>query len=126
MGRPLLLRSRKVTLPPKIEATTCEVIIPIQEVVVPGQNIDHRLQVKISAAGVYLDNNPHSGFVYLFTALHALHVAGGMAALAGLALAAWRQARPCLRERWTGVTALYWHFMDGLWIYLLVVLFAWK
>lgn len=81
---------------------------------------------QLTAAGIYLSTNPHSGFFYLLTALHGLHVAGGLAALGWLLVQAWREVRPCLRERWLGVTALYWHFMDGLWIYLLVLLFVWR
>jgi heme/copper-type cytochrome/quinol oxidase subunit 3 len=25
-----------------------------------------------------------------------------------------------------GATALYWHFMDGLWVYLFILLFLWR
>jgi cytochrome c oxidase subunit III len=62
--------------------------------------------------GFYLSTNPHSSFVYLFTALHAMHVIGGIVALS-------MRARP-------DAVALYWHGMAVLWTYLLVVLFVWK
>lgn len=78
---------------------------------------------QLAGAGIYLGSNPHAGFVYVLTALHGIHIAGGIAALGWLILQTWRDARPCLRERWLGVTALYWHFMDGLWVYLFVLLF---
>ncbi len=82
---------------------------------------------QLAAAGVYLSTNPHASFFYLLTALHGLHLFGGLLALAwlrvaaagGVEPAAWGPAR---LWRWTDATALYWHFMDGLWIYLLVLL----
>jgi heme/copper-type cytochrome/quinol oxidase subunit 3 len=29
-------------------------------------------------------------------------------------------------KRRTEVTAIYWHFMDGLWLYLALLLFVWR
>lgn len=82
---------------------------------------------ELAVAGVYLNTNPHASFFYLLTALHGLHLFGGLLALAYLRVAAqgtiepsaWGPAR---LWRWCDATALYWHFMDGLWIYLLVLL----
>jgi len=71
---------------------------------------------ELAASGFYLSTNPHSSFIYLFTALHGIHVGGGMIALGCLIRTG---ARP-------GAIALYWHAMAVLWLYLLVVLFAWK
>jgi len=70
---------------------------------------------QLAASGIYLGTNPHSSFFYTLTGLHGLHVLGGLAALGYLT------AR--VRRRWVEVTALYWHFMDGLWLYLMVLLF---
>jgi cytochrome c oxidase subunit 3 len=96
---------------------------------------------QLADAGLYLSNNAHSSFFYVLTALHAAHLAGGILALSWLM---WMPpAKMALspggsygvnrgpasladRERWTGVAALYWHFMDGLWVYLLLLLFAFK
>jgi cytochrome c oxidase subunit 3 len=92
---------------------------------VAGQLVAWR---ELSDAGVYLGTNAHSSFFYLLTGLHGLHLLGGIAALSYVAF----ECRPgshaaaaCLR-RVTGVTALYWHFMDALWVYLFVLLFAWR
>lgn len=82
---------------------------------------------QLAAAGVFLSTNPHASFFYLLTALHGAHLFGGLLALAYLRLTAggavassvWGPAR---LWRWTDATALYWHFMDGLWLYLLVLL----
>ncbi|HLS88136.1 MAG TPA: hypothetical protein VK008_00710 [Sphingobacteriaceae bacterium] len=92
--------------------------------------------------GIMIQSSARSGFVYLLMAVHALHVIGGivgltlvyrkvtrlrgavaMAAANGggvpLALAGGRGAIESLSNFNT-----YWHFMGGLWIYLLILLFV--
>ena len=62
------------------------------------------------ADGYYLSNNPANAFFYLLTALHALHIIGGLVA-AGWALAA-------RNLRHIRLTALYWHFLLLIWVLL--------
>ena len=78
----------------------------------------------LSAQGVFLATSPSSSFFYLLTAVHALHLIGGLGALA--------YALRCLHTddgpravQVLGAVALYWHFMAVLWVYLLVVLALW-
>lgn len=77
--------------------------------------------LQLRAQGLYMSTNPSSAFFYLFTALHAVHVIGG---LAGFALVLWRFSRPVptLRVSTMSTVAYYWHFMSVLWIYLLLLL----
>lgn len=86
---------------------------------------------QLASLGLYLGTNPHGSFFYTLTGLHGLHVLGGLLALGycllltssrSYAVAGAGLARPPSARRWVEVTAIYWHFMDGLWIYLLVVL----
>ena len=76
--------------------------------------------------GIYLSGNPHSSFFYLLTGVHGVHLLGGVAVLAYLTARAWSSAARIPARASLNVTALYWHFMDGLWIYLLVLLFFWR
>jgi cytochrome c oxidase subunit 3 len=76
--------------------------------------------------GIYLSGNPHSSFFYLLTGVHGVHLLGGVAALVYLTTRTWRSLTPNPEKSSLDVTALYWHFMDGLWIYLLVLLFLWR
>ena len=79
------------------------------------------------AQGIYLSSNSHSSFFYLMTGAHAAHLAGGVISLLVLAGMSWRQVYATRGLRiLTDVTAIYWHFMDGLWIYLFVLLFFWR
>jgi cytochrome c oxidase subunit III len=76
---------------------------------------------QLAAEGLYLSTSPSSGFFYVLTALHGLHLVGGITAL----LYALRRLRVSAPLPSTGVldaTTIYWHFMDVLWIYLLLLL----
>jgi len=75
--------------------------------------------MQLKAQGLYLATNPDSSFLYLFTAVHGLHVLGG---LAGLLYAIRQLGRSDLRASTLAATSHYWHFMDILWLYLLFVL----
>jgi len=76
---------------------------------------------QLRGAGFYLATNPSASFFYLFTVLHAIHVAGG---LAGLALVVWRVRRQTLRGGTLNAVSYYWHFLGVLWIYLLLLLWT--
>jgi cytochrome c oxidase subunit 3 len=80
----------------------------------------------LRAQGIYLRSNPHSSFFYVLTSLHGLHLLGGVIALAYVTLAALRLRIGFKKRVTVNVTALYWHFMDGLWIYLFLLLFFWR
>jgi cytochrome c oxidase subunit 3 len=81
----------------------------------------------LSAQGIYLSSNPHSSFFYLMTGTHGVHLAGGVIALLVLCWKAWRQVHVTRRfTTFSDLTASYWHFMDGLWIYLFLLLFFWR
>jgi len=77
---------------------------------------------ELAARGVYLSTNPSSSFFYLLTAAHGLHLLGGIIALFYIVVRATQLATGIKKRVAVEVTALYWHFMDGLWIYLLILL----
>jgi heme/copper-type cytochrome/quinol oxidase subunit 3 len=58
-------------------------------------------------------------FYYLLTGLHALHVVGGMVAIAIVA----RRAARGQNLHWVENAALYWHFVDVVWIFLFPLLY---
>lgn len=77
---------------------------------------------ELASRGVYLSTNPSSSFFYLLTAAHGVHLLGGIAALFYLVFRARRLSLAPEPPTAMGLTALYWHFMDGLWIYILLLL----
>jgi cytochrome c oxidase subunit III len=76
---------------------------------------------QLAAAGVYLASNPSSSFFYLLTAAHGLHLAGGLAALLYVLSRGWIRLHATAGVA-AEVASIYWHFMDGLWVFLLLVL----
>jgi cytochrome c oxidase subunit 3 len=81
---------------------------------------------QLAAQGVFINSHPHSSFFYLLTSLHGLHLLGGVIALAYVTVAAFRMRIGFKRRAAVQVTAIYWHFMDGLWIYLFGLLFFFR
>jgi len=83
----------------------------------------------LAAQGVYLSSNPHSSFFFLFTGAHGLHLVGGMIALTLLTVRSRRLLLGIDAEKRTAATdavSLYWHFMGGLWVGLLLLLWFWN
>ena len=75
----------------------------------------------LAAQGLFLSTNPTSGFFYILTVLHALHLLGGVTAL-GYVLTRIGASRAWPSSAALEATGLYWHFMDVLWLYVLVLL----
>ena len=77
---------------------------------------------ELKARGFFVDTNPDSSFVYLLTAAHAVHLAGGIIALlwAGVTSLLHRPVEG--RRIVVDVAAWYWHFMAVLWIYVFALL----
>ena len=90
---------------------------------VAGQLVAWR---SLAAQGLFLSTHPSSSFFYVFTAIHAIHVIGGLGAL-GYLIYRVRSAGPYddPPSGAAGAASLYWHFMDVLWLYLLVLLTLW-
>ena len=76
---------------------------------------------QLAAAGMMLATNPSSSFFYLLTAAHGAHLAGGILALFYVTFRQWKRSR-ISQATAAELTAIYWHFMDGLWVFLLVLL----
>lgn len=72
--------------------------------------------------GVELTGNPSGSFVYVISGVHALHVLGGLAALAVGVLQLFVLPHVVSRKRKTRFKMMvqYWHFVDILWIYLVL------
>jgi len=75
----------------------------------------------LASAGMLLSTNPSSSFFYLLTAAHGAHLAGGIFALFYVTFRQWKRSR-ISQATAAELTSIYWHFMDGLWVFLLVLL----
>jgi len=74
----------------------------------------------LRAQGIYLATNPNSSFFYVLTSIHVLHVTAGILAFVYL-LGRLTIGSGLARRSFFDNTAIYWHFMGVLWLYLLML-----
>jgi cytochrome c oxidase subunit III len=86
--------------------------------------------VQVLHSGVVLKNNPHSWFIFLFIALHGLHIVLGLAGIGSLVL---RTREPASGPRYQAKTraialgvSIFWHYLGFLWLVLFGLLLLWK
>jgi cytochrome c oxidase subunit 3 len=89
---------------------------------VAGQLIAWR---QLVTQGIYVASNQASSFFYIFTGAHAVHLLGGVCALLFVSFHKFGKTSISLPAA-AEVTSYYWHFMDGLWIFLLALLYLGK
>ncbi|MEO6918463.1 MAG: cytochrome c oxidase subunit 3 [Collimonas sp.] len=75
----------------------------------------------LQAIHVTANGNPAGSFFYLLTAMHGLHVAGGLVGWGMAAAGSWRQEPRRLAWR-IRLCARYWHFLLVVWLLLFAVL----
>ena len=76
----------------------------------------------MTAIGATFTINPSSSFIYLISGVHAAHVLGGInALLVALIYAFLLPYKPTPRRKLRfELVVQYWHFVDILWIYLII------
>jgi cytochrome c oxidase subunit III len=77
------------------------------------------------AGGYYASENPANAFFFLITGAHALHLIGGLVALARAGAKAWRQENIKAVSATVELCAIYWHFLLAVWLLLLALLVGW-
>lgn len=77
----------------------------------------------VAAQGLTLASSPSSSFFYLLTAVHGVHLLGG---LGGLLYVVYRVGRSteAQAQRAYRAASIYWHFMAALWVYVFLLLAA--
>jgi cytochrome c oxidase subunit 3 len=78
--------------------------------------------LQLVATGAYIASNQATSFFYIFTAAHAVHLLGGVSALLYVAVRDFEKGK-ISRITAVEITSYYWHFMDGLWVFLLLFLY---
>ena len=80
---------------------------------------------QLVAQGIYIASNQASSFFYIFTGAHAVHLLGGVCALLYVLARKFRQTSVS-RSTAAEIASYYWHFMGGLWVFLLALLYLGK
>jgi len=78
--------------------------------------------VELWNSGITITRNVSFSFLYVIVSLHALHVLGGVVALIIAFLKSYSTKRKTYSTISIDLISTYWHFVDFLWIYLLVFL----
>ena len=80
----------------------------------------------IAAQGYFATSTPASSFFYMLTAVHGLHILGGLVALGRTANRAWyAEANGAQLRSSTDLCAMYWHFMLLVWFFVVALLEGW-
>ncbi len=74
---------------------------------------------ELQKAGVYVKGNPAESFYYILTGVHFFHIITGLGVLLYAFISLIRKKITVTQVE---VCATYWHFLDGLWIYLFLFL----
>jgi cytochrome c oxidase subunit 3 len=77
---------------------------------------------QLNDAGFLLSTSAASAFFYLFTAVHGVHVLGGLVAWLRAVLRTWRGSDPAAARLGVELCATYWHFLLAVWIVLYALL----
>jgi cytochrome c oxidase subunit 3 len=80
---------------------------------------------ELRAAGIYVASNAATAFFYILTASHAAHLIGGLAALVYVDVGALRFRLGPGKRTAIDISAVFWHFLDGIWLYVMVLLYVW-
>jgi cytochrome c oxidase subunit 3 len=80
---------------------------------------------QLRVAGYFVASNPANSFFYLITAVHGLHLMGGLVALGRTTAKVWHGAAIAEARLSVELCAIYWHFLLLVWLVLLGLLTGW-
>jgi cytochrome c oxidase subunit III len=88
-----------------------------------GQAINWKF---LAEHGFYLQHNPASAFFFVLTWAHAAHVVGALAALYFVACRTLFFPAIPLNRNVLEVSAIFWHFLDLMWLVLMAIFEFWR
>ncbi len=65
----------------------------------------------LNDASYFVNSGAAAAFFYLFTAVHGLHVLGGLVASSRAVSRAWRDPEPTVLRQRVELCATYWHYL---------------
>jgi cytochrome c oxidase subunit 3 len=80
---------------------------------------------QLAERGFYLSGHPSSAFFYLLTWAHAAHVVGALGAVMYVEYRALRFQLGPSRRTMVDVSAIFWHFLDVLWLGIMGLFVFW-
>jgi len=77
---------------------------------------------KLVEMGIFFTGNPSGSFLYVLTGLHLIHLIAGITYLMYVTMRSIQGHYNSGNNLPIQLCAIFWHFLDGLWIYLFVFL----
>ncbi len=77
---------------------------------------------QLHGAGYFIADSAATGFFYMLTAVHGLHVVGGLVAWSRTSARAWQGVKANRLKLAVELCATYWHFLLVVWLVLFAVL----
>lgn len=87
-----------------------------------GQGLAWR---QLKNEGLFIASNPSTSFFYILTATHAAHLLGAIAAVVYVDVAALRFSLGPAKRTVIDASAIFWHFLDGMWLCLMALFYIW-
>ena len=72
--------------------------------------------------GIYFTGNPSGSFLYVLSAMHLLHLAGGILYLVIVTAKSYQGSYTAENHLPIDLCSIFWHFLDFLWVYLFIFL----
>jgi cytochrome c oxidase subunit III len=80
------------------------------------------LWLHLQSMGFYMAGNPANSYFYLLTAIHGLHLIGGLVVLSNVVFRVWYDSDPQSLTAPLQLCTTYWHFLLGVWLVLFALL----
>jgi len=78
----------------------------------------------VAQTGLRVDSNLYGAAFYMLTVFHALHVLSGLGVLVWLLVGALNRKFNNVVNTPLRVTAMFWHFVDAIWVFLFVTVYV--
>jgi cytochrome c oxidase subunit III len=85
-----------------------------------GQGLAWR---QLKGEGHFIASNPATSFFYILTATHAAHLLGAIAAVVYVDVEALRFTLGPAKRTVIDASAIFWHFLDGMWLCLMAIFY---
>jgi cytochrome c oxidase subunit III len=76
----------------------------------------------LQSMGYYVNSNPANSYFYLLTAVHGLHMMGGLIVLSNVVFRVWYDNEAASLAAPLKLCTTYWHFLLGVWLVLFALL----
>lgn len=80
------------------------------------------LWLHLQSMGFYINTNPANSYFYLLTAVHGLHMLGGLIVLSNVVFRVWYDNESASLAAPLKLCTTYWHFLLGVWLVLFALL----